>query len=138
VKRSVLVVPAIEGAKTKQARTIPISKEALAIIKRWRPEDDSPLFPKGKPNLALKAASARAKMGAVLTPRDLRAFFITHAGKRDVRAAQSLAGHTSIATTSRYLHADERRILAAARAAAEAAAPTRRSPQKKQQRRKAE
>ncbi len=131
-----LVVPAIGGSKTKKPRTVPLSVEALAIIKRWRRDDGEPLFARGKPNLALKQASARAKMGAVLTPRDLRAFFITHAGKRDPRAAQALAGHTSIATTSRYLHADKGRILRAARLAADAAAPTRRSPQRKPTRRK--
>lgn len=143
VRRRALHVPAIAGAKTKRSRPIPLSDEALALIKRWAKKrdpkgEDLPLFAHGKPNLALKSASTRARMAAVLTPRDIRAWFITHAGKRDPVAAQRLAGHTSIQTTNRYLHADQRRVLAAARAAAEAASsPTRRSLQRKDRRRKA-
>lgn len=146
VVRGKLHVPAIAGAKTKRPRDLPLTPEAKAIIRKWakkardrKPDDHDPrLFARGKPNKALADASERARMAAVLTPRDIRAWYITHAGRHDPAAAQRLAGHTSIATTNRYLHADSRRILAAARAAAEAAgAPTRRSPQRKDRRRKA-
>lgn len=138
--RGKMQVPAIAGAKTKRPRELPLTPEAKGIIKKWakKVEVGAPLFARGKPNKALADASRRARMAAVLTPRDIRAWYITHAGKSDPAAAQRLAGHTSIATTNRYLHADSKRILAAARAAAEAAkAPTRRSPQRKDRRRKA-
>lgn len=140
VVRGKLRVPAIAGAKTKRPRELPLTPEARAVIKKWakKLEGDAPLFARGKPNKALADASRRARMAAVLTPRDIRAWYITHAGRRDPAAAQRLAGHTSIATTNRYLHADARRILAAARSAAEAAGvPTRRSPQGKRKKRKA-
>lgn len=139
VKGKTLYVPAIEGAKTKRTRAIPLPPEAIAIIKKHRKKKDAPLFAKGKPNKALRDASKRARMRAVLTPRDIRAWYITNAGKSDPVAAQRLAGHTSIQTTNRYLHADDARILAAARAAAEAAqVPTVRSPQRKTASRKAQ
>jgi len=114
VRGDELFVPA-SGAKTiTGARAIPLPPEALAILARWRPV-------RGKPNVALALASHRAGVHAVLTPRDLRSWFLTQAGRADPRAAQLLAGHTSIATTTRYLHADSERVRAAARAAAEAA-----------------
>lgn len=126
-----LRIPA-DGTKThdRGARTITLSNDALAIAKRW------PSFSVGKPNVALQLASLAAgfakghipkegKMrgkpvvtgGRVLTPRDMRAYFITQAAKIDLMAAQKLAGHTSIATTSRYLHPDEERIRQASLAA---------------------
>lgn len=107
-----LHVPAT-GAKTghKGARVITLKKSALRIAKRW------PKFNIGKPNKALKLACIKAGLvtvdeagrvltGKVLTPRDLRAHRITKWAKISPLAAQRLAGHTNIATTSRYLHPD--------------------------------
>lgn len=125
VKDGVLCVPHA-GSKTKQPRVVPLSNEALAIIKKYQG------FDARSPNRALKLASARAGFTAVLTPRDLRTFFITHAGRNNLTAARDLAGHTNIATTSRYLKSDARSLMEAAQAAQDAAkVPTARSRQSK-------
>ncbi len=125
VRGDVLFVPHT-GSKTRQPRMIPLSKEALGILEKWK------TFGMRSPNRALKLASARAGFSAVLTPRDLRVFYITHAGRSDLAAARDLAGHTNIATTSRYLKSDTRSLLEAAQAAQKAAkVPTIRSRQKK-------
>lgn len=116
-----LRVPAIDGSKTRAARTIPMPAEVGEIIAAWRHDDDAPLWPTCRPNRALRLACERAGLAAVLTPRDLRAWYLTQAGRHDPVAAQRLAGHRSLATTSRYLGADAERMLAASRAAAEAA-----------------
>lgn len=129
VRDGVLYVPHA-GSKTGQPRMIPLSHEALAIIDKWRSFDCR------SPNRALKLASSRAGFSAVLTPRDLRVFYITHAGRKNLAAARDLAGHTNIATTNRYLKADFRAVLEAAQAAQKAAdVPPKRSPQRKQKKR---
>lgn len=148
VDGATLTVPAIDGAKTRTPRIVPLGSEALAILQKWLARSDAP-FQGGKPNAALALASIRAGFangvvptegpmrgkatmvsGRVLTPRDLRASYITQAGRHDPVAAQLLAGHTSIKTTSRYLHAHQDRLLAAARAAENASkVPTVGSPQ---------
>lgn len=129
---SVLMVPAT-GSKTGDARAIPIDREASAIIKQWASKgSDAPPFARGKPNHALELASQQAKVRGVLTPRDLRAWYISQAARHDVVAAQKLAGHRSLATTSRYVGAESERLLHAARAAAAAAkGGTRRGAQRK-------
>lgn len=114
VKDGLLHVPHA-GSKTKQPRIVPLSDEAATIIEKW------PTFDMRSPNRALKLASSRAGFSAVLTPRDLRVFYITHAGRQDLAAARDLAGHTNIATTSRYIKSDMRSILEAALAAQKAA-----------------
>lgn len=132
VRAGVLHVPHT-GSKTKEPRTIPLSAEAAEIIRRWRG------FDVRSPNRALKLASSRAGFKAVLTPRDLRTFYITHAGRTNLAAARDLAGHSNIATTSRYLKSDLRSLLEAAQAAQKAAGvPTRGSPQKKRAAKNAE
>ena len=118
---SVLMVPST-GSKTDDARAIPLGREACAILRRWTTKgSDAPPFARGKPNRALEAACARAGVRGVLTPRDLRAWYISETAAVDVVAAQRLAGHRSLATTSRYVNAEGRRLLRAARAAAAAA-----------------
>lgn len=125
VRNGVLCVPHT-GSKTREPRTIPLNKEARAIIKKWK------TFERRSPNKALALASHAAGFAAVLTPRDLRVFYITHAGRQNLAAARDLAGHANIATTSRYLKSDFRSVLEAAEAAQKAAGvPTRRSPQRK-------
>ena len=107
---AILIVPA-ESSKTKdEPRTVPLSKEAVDTIR-----DLSPQFARRKFNHALDLASKAAGIDAVLTPRDLRATYLTHAAKLsgDVVAAQRLGGHSNIATTGLYLDADLSRALAA-------------------------
>ena len=99
LRAKVLHVPA-SGAKTgaKGARVIHLRRRALAIAKKWR------RFNVRKPHKALKLACEKAGFSKVLTPRDLRAHRITEWAKQSPIAAQRLAGHTNLATTSRYLH----------------------------------
>jgi integrase len=107
---ALLTIPA-ESSKTKaEPRAVPISKEAAATIR-----DLWPRFAKRKFNHALELASAAAQVGGVMTPRDLRATYLTHAAKLsgDVVAAQRLGGHSNIATTGLYLDADLSRAVAA-------------------------
>lgn len=107
--RDLHVPPA--GAKTGKPRVVPLKRRALTLAKKW------PRFEIGKPNKALLLACVKAGLavvdergrlvsGKVLTPRDLRAHRITEWAKKSLIAAQRLAGHTSVATTSRYLHPD--------------------------------
>lgn len=110
-----LEVPAV-STKGRRARVVPLGPEAVEIWDRWQG-----YLPVGKPNKALKLASERAGFDRVLTPRDLRAWFITQAARVDLVAAQRLAGHSSIATTSKYLHSSEETETEAALAAQEAA-----------------
>lgn len=107
-----LQVPAIAGSKTQDAREIFLGPEALKLARAHEH------FRMSRPHHALKLASKRAGFTAVLTPRDLRAFFITQVAKIDLLAAQRLAGHQSIATTSKYLHLDKPSIRRAALRAA--------------------
>lgn len=112
IRGKMLHVPAIDGAKTGEtgARSFPIGTEAMRLAAK------RPKFKIGKPNKALALASSRAGFDRVLTPRDLRAWAITQAARVDLLGAQRLAGHTSIATTSRYLHAGKDAIKTAAQA----------------------
>lgn len=136
--RSELRIPAAGSKTITGARMIPLSPEAAKIIRRHA-KTDQPPFAIGKPNHALMLACKKLKLNRVLTPRDLRAWWITQAGRHDPAAAQKLAGHKSIATTSRYLHADAGRQRSAAIAAQNAATtPTRPSPQHFAKRRKAQ
>jgi integrase len=128
VRNGVLYVPHA-GSKTREPRMIPVSKEAADIITKWGS------FEHCSPNKPLKLASKRAGFAVVLTPRDLRVFYITHAGRHNLAAARDLAGHTNIATTSRYLKSDFRSVLEAAEAAQKASeAATRRWAQQKKAR----
>lgn len=94
-----LHVPA-SGTKTgaKGVRIIHLRRRALAIAKKWQ------RFNVRKPHKALKLACEKAGFDRVLTPRDLRAHRITEWAKQSPVAAQRLAGHQNLATTSRYLH----------------------------------
>jgi integrase len=128
VRDGALFVPHT-GSKTRQPRMIPLGDEAITIIDKWQ------TFDMRSPNRSLKLASATAGFAAVLTPRDLRVFYITHAGRSNLAAARDLAGHTNIATTSRYLKSDLRSLHEAAQEAQKAAGvPTRRSPQRNRSR----
>lgn len=105
---NLLHIPA-EAAKWGKARTIPLCDDAIDIIDRCAP------FARKKPNKSLTLASERAKLPGVLTPRDLRTFYLDLAARLsgDPVAAQRLGGHTNIATTGLYLHGDTERAMAA-------------------------
>jgi integrase len=98
--KALLVVPP-EASKTRDGRTLPLNAEALAIAKQWGSK-----FKGKKFNHALWLASAAVGVSPPLTPRDLRATYITHVARRDLPAAQRLAGHTNVATTGRYVELD--------------------------------
>lgn len=89
------------GRVTQVGRDLPLTKEAYAIAKEW-----GHAFAGKKFNHALVLASRRAGVSPTLTPRDLRATYITEIARKDPAAAQYLAGHTSLATTAKYVQID--------------------------------
>jgi integrase len=95
--KALLVVPP-EASKTQDGRTLPLNAEALEIAEVWGSR-----FKGKKFNHALWLASEAAGVSPPLTPRDLRATYITHVARRDLPAAQRLAGHKNVATTGRYV-----------------------------------
>lgn len=107
---ALLTIPA-EAAKWGKARQVPLVPEALEIVTRCAP------FRRAKPNKSLKLASKDAGLPGVLTPRDLRTWYLSQVGAIDPVAAQVVGGHTNIATTGLYLHTgQERATLAVVRA----------------------
>lgn len=108
---AVLAVPTIAtktGRVTQVGRTLPLTKEAHAIAKRWGAQ-----FRRKKFNHALWLASSAAKVSPPLTPRDLRATYLTEMARHDPVVAQRLGGHKSLATTSRYVKLAEKEALTA-------------------------
>jgi integrase len=101
------------ATKTGTPRALPLDRDCVAIIRRWAGR-----FARVKFNHALKLASDRAGLPVALTPRDLRATYLTMAATSDLLGAQRLGGHTNVATTGRYLHADKARALKAGNVAA--------------------
>lgn len=106
---ALLCVPTLAtktGRVTQIGRTLPLTKEALEIATAWGAQ-----FAGKKFNHALWIASARVGVSPPLTPRDLRATYITKLARIDPAAAQRLAGHKSLATTSKYVKlADEEAV----------------------------
>lgn len=102
-----------KSTKTGTPRALPLDRDSVAIIRRWADR-----FARVKFNHALKLASDRAGLPVALTPRDLRATYLTMAATSDLLGAQRLGGHTNVATTGRYLHADKARALKAGNVAA--------------------
>jgi len=104
-----------ECATWGRPRTVPLCLEALDIIDRRVP------FVRRKPNKSLALASEKAGLNGVLTPRDLRTFYLSHAVRLsgDPVAVQALGGHTTLATTGLYLKADQDRAVDAGAAVAD-------------------
>jgi integrase len=101
LRGNVLSVPTIAtktGRVTQVGRDLPLTPEARAIAKQWGGR-----FAGKKFNHAMKLASKRAGVFPQLSPRDIRATYITEMARRDPAAAQYLAGHTSLATTAHYV-----------------------------------
>ncbi len=110
---SFLRVPTIAtktGRQTQVGRDLPLSKEDRATCVEL-----GHTFKHKKFNHGLEIACARAGVAPVLTPRDLRGTAITEWARKDLAAAQYLAGHTSIATTARYVKIDRDSALRVAK-----------------------
>jgi site-specific recombinase XerD len=115
--RMVLEVRAGKGAKD---RYVPLSESLLRLLRAYwvirRPHDI--LFPGDRPGKPLdastvqkrfKAAVRRADISKRVTPHSLRHAFATHMLEDGVhvRALQRILGHSSLSTTTVYLHCTE-------------------------------
>jgi integrase len=90
----------VEATKVEDSRWIPLTEEALEIWKRWRHR-----FASADLQHSLWRASKKAGVRPGVTLRDLRATYITNLAKKNLPAAQKLAGHKSVATTAIYVDA---------------------------------
>ena len=110
--------------KGGQARLVPVSRRAGAVLSRWLPlrNPDSPwLFPSRNGHLSrvrlfqlLKDLAVRADLPPEkVSPHVLRHAFATHLleGGADLRALQTLLGHADISTTQIYTHVDAARLV---------------------------
>ncbi len=110
--------------KGGQARLVPVSRRAGAVLSRWLPLRDpkSPwLFPSRGGHLSrvrlfqlLKDLAVRADLPPEkVSPHVLRHAFATHLleGGADLRALQTLLGHADISTTQIYTHVDAARLV---------------------------
>jgi integrase/recombinase XerC/integrase/recombinase XerD len=117
----------IEG-KGSKTRFVPVGEPALAALARYlgrgRPalaHDDEPFLFLSKSGRALctsdvrrrlRAWSLRAGLGGTVHPHALRHSFATHLldGGSDLRAIQSMLGHSSISTTQVYTRVESARL----------------------------
>ena len=104
------------AAKWGGGRRIPLTREALDICRQRLP------FRRVKPNKSLAYACEDAGLSWVLTPRDLRTWFLTAAGELDVTQARDLAGHADLSTTSLYQRGTDARAVATIQQVAQKAA----------------
>jgi integrase/recombinase XerD len=115
---------AILRGKGGKERLVPVSDRARAAVALWktvRPAGSNWLFPSGKSFLSrvrlfqmLKALAVAADMPPDrLSPHVLRHAFATHLleGGADLRALQTLLGHSDIATTEIYTHVERSRLV---------------------------
>jgi integrase len=105
-----------QHAKTRRARVVPLIRDDGDTI-----DELGNTFGTKKFNHALVLASAEAGLPGVLTPRDLRKWYLSTAAGSDVLAAQRLGGHSNVATTGLYLEAEIARAIRAGLGAARAA-----------------
>lgn len=105
--KAILSMPAT-ATKGRKPRDVPLTEEMAATVREL-----FPLSPNWKPNHALELACERLKLSRVLTPRDLRKWYLNQVATTDVLAAQRLAGHSSVKTTGIYVESDSKRAMAA-------------------------
>ncbi len=119
-----------KGRKQRRVPVLPPVLEAVGAYRAacpWPETPHAPLFRGAKggrlnPAVAQKAMrDLRALLGLAdsVTPHALRHSFASHllAAGADLRAIQELLGHSSLATTERYLGVSDARLLASYRAA---------------------
>jgi integrase len=97
--------------KTDEERIIPLSKEAIILLKTI-PRKTRWVFSKKKTPVldirkAIKNAAKEAGITKTVTPGMLRHTFATHAlmAGADIVSVQAILGHKDLATTTRYTHA---------------------------------
>jgi integrase len=98
---------------------IPLSPEALRLLKELGPQPSGPVFPVRTDSTFKKYwAKARVALGIPrLRPHDLRVMFAreTHARGADLKAVQGLLGHSTPTMTMHYIPADLHAMRAAVR-----------------------
>ena len=110
--------------KGEKERLVPISQQARAAVHRWAACVDPKekwLFPSRKGHISrirlyqiIKQHAAKAGINpANISPHVLRHAFATHLleGGADLRALQTLLGHSDISTTQIYTHIDSARLV---------------------------
>ncbi len=115
---------AILRGKGGKERMVPVSDRAREAVSRWlsiRKSESIWLFPSGKSHLSRVRLFQMLKLLAVdagiaperISPHVLRHAFATHLleGGADLRALQSMLGHSDIATTEIYTHVDSKRLV---------------------------
>ena len=114
----------IVSGKGGKERLVPISDRARFAVARWASflkADDKFLFPSRSGHISrvrlfqiLKDLAAQAGINpAKISPHVLRHAFATHLleGGADLRALQTLLGHSDISTTQIYTHVDNARLV---------------------------
>lgn len=110
--------------KGERERLVPISQQARVAVRRWMELVDPKeiwLFPSRKSHISrirlyqiIKELAAKAGINpAHISPHVLRHAFATHLleGGADLRALQTLLGHSDISTTQIYTHIDSARLV---------------------------
>lgn len=113
----------IRGKGGKE-RLVPISERARQAVKRWAEfvkSDEKYLFPSRTGHLSrvrlfqiIKELAAKSDINPTkVSPHVLRHAFATHLleGGADLRALQTLLGHSDISTTQIYTHVDSARLV---------------------------
>lgn len=114
----------IISGKGGKERLVPISDRARQAVGRWKThllEDEKFLFPSRKGHISrirlyqmIKDLAAQAGINPrKISPHVLRHAFATHLleGGADLRALQTLLGHSDISTTQIYTHVDGARLV---------------------------
>ena len=114
----------IVKGKGDKERLVPISDRARMAIKRWSTfvsDDEKFLFPSRSGHISrirlFQIIKDLAKISDVdpkkISPHVLRHAFATHLleGGADLRALQTLLGHSDISTTQIYTHVDSARLV---------------------------